>query len=55
MNEKGRYEVYRVARPTEMLGLPSHLKWAVSKDGAFEEAFRTKKEANDYVAEQCDG
>jgi hypothetical protein len=47
--EEHGYKIYKVARPFEMLGLPSHLKWAVSKNGNFEEAFRTKRNAIAYV------
>lgn len=37
--------IEKLAAPTEQVGMPATHKWAVYVDGAFCEAYRTKREA----------
>ncbi len=43
------WEVYYVSNPTEAIGIPGHLHWNVAYKGDWNEGFRTKKEAVEYV------
>jgi hypothetical protein len=37
--------VEKLTNPTEQVGLPAAMKWAVMSDKGFQDAFRTKREA----------
>jgi len=49
LDAKYKFVVYHVSAPVSMIGMPSAYKWAVTCEGSFEDAFRTKKEAVAYV------
>lgn len=50
INANAHYEVYKLSNPKAQVDMPSSHKWAVSRDGSFLEAFKTKKAAKAYLA-----
>lgn len=44
--------IYKLNDPPNQVGVPRAFKWAVSRDGAFVEAFRTNADAKAYLTKQ---
>ena len=47
--EKDKWEVYKLTDPKQQVGLPYYLKWAVAKNGNFQWAYPTKKQAQQAI------
>lgn len=51
-NEIKEWEHYKLTNPREQVGLPNNLKWAVAKNGNFQDAYSTEREAKDVCRKE---
>lgn len=55
-SKRDRWEIYRLSKPREQVGMPSRFKWAVGLQRATESllsfytAFETRAEAREFVS-----